>query len=103
MSFARTGLFTAIMLSTLGVSSQINAQTEPFRFHLMEATIADVHRAIQEGQITCKGLVQAYLNRAKAYNGACNALVTEENVSTYLPNYSEYKAAVDVTASLPDS
>jgi hypothetical protein len=23
----------------------------PFRFHLMEATIADVHRAIREGQI----------------------------------------------------
>src|SRR5882757_9782803 len=104
MSFARTGLFIAVMLSALGASNhKLSAQTPPAPFHLMEATIPDVHRAIQEGQITCRGLVQAYLNRAKAYNGTCNALVTEENVSTYLPNYSEYKAAVTASASLPDS
>ena len=34
-------------------------------------------------------------SRARAYNGTCNQLVTEENVSSYLPNYAEYKAAVD--------
>ena len=38
-------------------------------FRLEEATIADVHRAIQQGQITCRGLVQAYIDRARAYNG----------------------------------
>jgi Asp-tRNA(Asn)/Glu-tRNA(Gln) amidotransferase A subunit family amidase len=47
-------------------------------FHLEEATIADVHRAIQSAQITCRGLVQAYLARAKAYNGVSDRLVTRD-------------------------
>ncbi|MQA28449.1 MAG: amidase [Luteitalea sp.] len=47
-------------------------------FHVEEATIADIQRAIQQGQTTCVGVVQAYLNRAKAYNGVSNALVTPD-------------------------
>ncbi len=39
------------------------------KFHLEEATIADIHDAIKSGEITCKGLVQAYIARTKAYNG----------------------------------
>jgi amidase len=46
------------------------------KFRLEEATIDDVHTAIKSGEITCKGLVQAYINRAKAYNGICTKLVT---------------------------
>src|SRR5262245_39755904 len=103
MSFARTGLFIAVALGALGVSGHaLNAQTPPFRFQLMEATIPDVHRAIQEGQITCRSLVQAYLNRAKAYNGTCNQLVTEDMASRFLPNYEDYKAAATASASLRD-
>jgi Asp-tRNA(Asn)/Glu-tRNA(Gln) amidotransferase A subunit family amidase len=48
------------------------------KFHLEEATIADIHRAIKTNQITCQGLVQAYIDRAKAYNGVCTQLVTED-------------------------
>src|SRR5690349_23672640 len=48
------------------------------QFHLQEATISDIQTAIKSGQITCQGVVQAYLNRAKAYNGVCTALVTKE-------------------------
>src|SRR4029077_10178127 len=84
----------------LGAGSY-HAQEPAFRFHLEEATIADVHRGIQTGQITCRALVQAYINRARAYNGTCNALVTEQNVSSILPQYDEYAAAVAATASLP--
>jgi amidase len=51
------------------------------KFQLQEATIDDIHGAIQDGQITCKGLVQAYINRAKAYNGVCTALVTKDGAS----------------------
>src|SRR5262245_45602081 len=51
------------------------------QFHLQEATIADIHNAIQTGQITCQGLVQAYVNRAKAYNGMCTALVTKDGAA----------------------
>ena len=46
------------------------------KFHLEEATIEDIHDAIKSGEITCKGLVQAYFERIKAYNGVCTTLVT---------------------------
>src|SRR5262245_16307458 len=74
------------------------AQETGWRFQLEEATIADVHRAIKEGQITCRGLVQAYLNRARAYNGTASRIVTEDMAPQYLPDYDEYKAAVTATA-----
>jgi len=47
-------------------------------FQIEEATISDVHRAIKAGQMTCHGLVQTYISRAKAYNGVSNQLVTED-------------------------
>src|SRR4051812_36231302 len=47
-------------------------------FHIEEASIADIQNAIKAGQITCQGVVQAYLARAKAYNGVCTALVTKD-------------------------
>ncbi len=88
-------------------------QSQEFRLH--EATIQDIHDAIQAGQITCQGVVQAYINRAKAYNGVCTALVTEDgaptrpatgyvraasplvfptetrSVSSFLPDYDQYE------------
>jgi amidase len=84
-------------------------------FSIEEATIDDTHKAIQEGRITCKGVVQAYLDRVKAYNGTCTALVTADGkpikaakgivragkpltfptktvaASTYLPNLDQYQ------------
>lgn len=87
-----------LLVGAIAVADGVAQQT---RFHLQEATIAGVHRAIQTGQITCQGLVQAYLNRAKAYNGVSNRPVTEEMASDLLPNYSEYKATVAATADLP--
>jgi amidase len=47
-------------------------------FQVEEATISDVHRAIQEGQVTCRGIVEQYVARARAYNGVCTALVTKD-------------------------
>jgi amidase len=41
------------------------------RFHLEEATVADVHRAIRAKEITAEQLVQLYLKRIEAYNGIC--------------------------------
>jgi amidase len=76
---------------------------QAFRFQIIDATIDDVHRAIKEGQITCRGLVQAYLNRVNAYNGVSNKLVTEEMAPDILPGYAEYKTAVTATAHLPNS
>jgi amidase len=41
------------------------------RFHLEEATIADVHRAIRAKEITAEKLVGLYFKRIEAYNGRC--------------------------------
>jgi amidase len=41
------------------------------RFHLEEATIADVQRAIRSGQITTVQLVDLYFKRIEAFNGTC--------------------------------
>ena len=40
-------------------------------FHLNEASIADVHRAILDRQLTTTQLVGYYLKRIEAYNGPC--------------------------------
>src|ERR1700722_1723208 len=41
------------------------------KFHLQEATIADIQRAILNKEITSTELVKLYLNRIEAYNGTC--------------------------------
>src|ERR1700686_1743981 len=110
MSRAKTAFL--VLAAMLAATSATHAQQ--FRFHLQEATIDDVHRAIREGQITCRGLVQLYLNRAKAYNGVPDELVTTDGapvppapgvvrvgsplkfptttiaISTLLPNFDQY-------------
>ena len=48
-------------------------------FRLLETTIADVHAAYQAGTLTCRALVQAYLDRIAAYDQqgpAINALIS---------------------------
>src|SRR6202035_3368327 len=37
-------------------------------FHLMETSIADIHKAMQEGTLTCHDLVQQYLDRIHSYD-----------------------------------
>src|SRR3984885_9619132 len=65
-----------LLVAILAVATGTNSQ-QP-RFHLQEATIDDIHQAIRSGQITCAGLVQLYINRAKAYNGVVDELVTKD-------------------------
>jgi len=57
-------------------SSSVNRGAR--RFRVEEATIADIHRAIQEGRTTCKAIVESYIERARAYNGVCTQLVTRD-------------------------
>ncbi|MDY6945744.1 MAG: amidase family protein [Pseudomonadota bacterium] len=54
------------------------AAAAPGKFQVEEASIADVHAAIQSGAVTCKSIVQAYVERARAYNGVCTKLVTAD-------------------------
>src|SRR5688572_5813767 len=76
----------AASLATLGALGAIAASPAPAhaatgQFQVEEATIADIHTAIKSGQATCKSVVQAYIDRAKAYNGVCTALITPDGAS----------------------
>ena len=62
------------LLPASGVAQSGTSQSAPFQ--LEEATIEGIHRAIRDGQVSCEGLVRAYVDRARAYNGACTQLVT---------------------------
>src|ERR1700732_772045 len=101
-------LFAAILATAPASYSQQS------RFHLQDATIDDLHRAIRNGQITCRGGVELYINRAKAYNGVSDVLITKDGapippapgvvragsplkfptqtvaISTLLPNFDQY-------------
>jgi amidase len=48
-------------------------------FHLQEATIADIHRAILAKELTATELVGLYLKRIEAYNGRCVAGAVDAN------------------------
>ena len=76
MSFKRT-IGGVALFGLLAVGSD-RVHSQAGRFQIEEATIADVHRAIQEGQTTCRYIVQGYIARAKAYNGVSNYLVTKD-------------------------
>jgi amidase len=47
-------------------------------FKIEEASIAGIQQAIKSGQTTCRQVVEAYIERARAYNGTCTALVTAD-------------------------
>jgi len=63
------GIGAALLVAPF-VASKAAAQPA-WRFHLEEATIADVHRAIRAKQITAEQLVILYFKRIEAYNGVC--------------------------------
>lgn len=50
-------------------------------FSVEEATIDDIHAAIRSGQTTCQAIVQAYVERARAYNGICTSLITPDGAA----------------------
>ena len=63
--------------AALLVSSVAGAQS----FQLFEATIDDVHAALTSRQITCRELVQRYLDRIEAYDEAGPALNTIQHIN----------------------
>src|SRR5579871_6391407 len=63
------GVGAAVLCAT-HLALMAKAASAP-RFHLEEATIADVHRAIRARVITAEQLVQLYFKCIEAYNGTC--------------------------------
>ena len=74
--------FSAISLMTLAslldTAASLAQSASGRQFHVEEASITDIQSAIGSGQTSCKQIVQAYIARAKAYNGVCTALVTKD-------------------------
>ncbi len=60
-------LQTKILVLAVGVVL-VAANAFGQQFQLMEASINDIHGAFQSGKLTCRGLVQQYLDRIKAYD-----------------------------------
>src|SRR4051812_17837834 len=89
MSIATRGLLVGVPVVAIAAVAAMPLLQRPSApapsFHLEEATIGDVHRAIQAAQITCRGLVQAYLARATAYNGVSDRLVTQDGAPIAKP------------------
>jgi Asp-tRNA(Asn)/Glu-tRNA(Gln) amidotransferase A subunit family amidase len=64
--FARRGSLVGGLLVSALVASPGAARAQSF--DLMEATIAGVHEAFDAGTLTCRELVQRYLDRIEAYD-----------------------------------
>jgi Asp-tRNA(Asn)/Glu-tRNA(Gln) amidotransferase A subunit family amidase len=72
----RHALFAAALATAVAGGRQPTPASAPFRVE--ETTIAQVHEAMKAGRLTCRALVDAYLQRIEAYdkNGpAINAIV----------------------------
>ena len=65
------------------------------KFRLEEATIDDLHRAIQAGETTVVDVVKRYIERVRAFNGVASLLVTEDGAPV-----DEAKGAVRAGAPL---
>jgi amidase len=60
------------LVALIAVSATVRAQQQsPAKFHLQEAGIADIQRALVTRKITSAGLVELYLKRIKTYNNTC--------------------------------
>src|SRR5262245_36395088 len=69
---SRTPLALIILLALTALMIPVFAWRRPaqtqMKFDLNETTIAEIHRAIRSGKITCRWLVEAYLKRIDAYD-----------------------------------
>jgi Asp-tRNA(Asn)/Glu-tRNA(Gln) amidotransferase A subunit family amidase len=83
----------AVSVSLLGLafaSTTASAQ----RFELVEATITSVHQALASGRLTCRTLVQGYLDRIAAYDQAGPALNTIQHLNPRAPELADSLDAV---------
>jgi amidase len=67
-SFRIAEIVTALLAASLSVGAQ---QADRARFHLQDASVADIQRAIIAKQSTSVALVEMYLKRIKVYNNTC--------------------------------
>src|SRR5690349_21840420 len=74
----RETVMTIAIRSALMAGLALCAFTVRAEFKLQDATIDSIHAGIRSGDVTCTQIVEAYVARAKAYNGVCSKLVTAD-------------------------
>lgn len=91
------------LISTPLAQAEVAAPAQP-QFEVEEATIAQAHAALARGQLTCRGLVDAYLRRIAAYDkigAGINAIVTINPEATKLADAMDRQmAASGMTGAL---
>src|SRR6266567_1898791 len=70
--------FSVPIAIVMAMSASAQAQAP---FHLIETTIDGIHSELRSGRLTCVQLVQAYLNRIKAYDQTGPTLNAVQNVN----------------------
>src|SRR5947199_5301159 len=63
-------------------AAQVNPAASQTGFHLLEATIEDIHAAFRSKRITCRELVNLYLKRIEAYDKVGPRLNTVQTVNS---------------------
>ena len=74
------------------------AAASPIAFHLLEATIDDVHAALKSGQITCQALVELYLRRIETYNKSGPSLNAIQTINPHALHEAERLDAAMMTS-----
>lgn len=68
MTLPSTRPLAAIIACALGSALLLPASLPAQEFEIMEATVASVHEALASNRLTCRALVQRYLERIEAYD-----------------------------------
>jgi len=92
-----TRLAIACLIAALAATA---APAQP-RFHLIEATIDGIHAEMRAGRLSCTQLVQAYIERIKAYDQAGPKLNAVQNVNPHaLKQAAELEATLKASGAL---
>ncbi len=95
MTKIRTALILfLLLLVTNFAQAQATTQNNP-SFKLEEATIASIHTAFKNGQLTCKQLVGAYIDRIKKYNLSVDDKAPINAIAVINPNVFEQAKKLD--------
>jgi Asp-tRNA(Asn)/Glu-tRNA(Gln) amidotransferase A subunit family amidase len=68
-------------------------------FDVVEATVGDVHAAMETGTITARGLVDRYRRRIEAYDDDLNATAPASGPRSSMPGSPTGASSVRCTAS----
>lgn len=83
---------TWLLVSLVAICLLFTKTTHAQEFELLEATIADVHRAFESGQLTCRDLTSHYIQRIEAYDATGPSLNSVQLVN---PNALQDAASLD--------